>query len=540
MSANRAADISTLEKVERPVKRFLLLIEQPANRELLTNWLTRYYEVDLPTMARDALPDEEYDLCLIDAPMLIRYRQELQALRRKLHPVFFPVVFLTRKPEIETIAQELWQTIDEVIHVPIAQAELRARLELLLRTRQLSLESQRMTHLMVERQQLEAQLEQAQRMESIGFLVSGVAHDFNNLLTSIKSQVQRAYSQLSEEHPTTLILQQLEQRIEQATRLTRQLLSFARGRSLERTQINLNSLIDTIQLLVGSALGPNIKLQLKLSPEAPVIVGNAVQLEQVLMNLCLNARDAMPAGGMLTISTHLIEHHPLESSKLAADRYAQVKITDTGKGMDAQVLSHIFDPFFTTRSNGTGLGLAIVERIIKEHRGWIEADSIPEQGSTFTLSLPLQSSIPAQTEENFEQDKPTGLQLVYSTDTTTGTILIVEDDPDIQYLLGEILRGEGYTVLQANNGVDGLALCREHLGQKALIITDVMIPKMDINSFLAQSKNYWPSAQTLVMSGFTQVYLQQSGLLDQDQAFLQKPFDLDKLLTTVHSLLSKS
>ncbi|GLV57914.1 hypothetical protein KDH_47490 [Dictyobacter sp. S3.2.2.5] len=388
---------------------------------------------------------------------------------------------------------------------------------------------------------LQKQVQQAQKMESLGLLVSGLAHDFNNLLAGMMGYAQQGIKHASDRPELADYFRHIFTRAEQGARMTRQLLTFARGSRLEPIRIQPNDLITQTLGFLSTLLGPTIKIEFVPDPDIVDLYADPTQLEQMLMNLCINARDAMPHGGTLTIQTHSFQLHQSKQDARFTTQpgpYVQITITDTGEGMSPETLSRLFEPFFTTKGvgQGTGLGLAVVYGIIQQHHGFIEVTSQPGEGTCFALFLPVAEQIALEDTMLNEIEVPEKVMTAVKT-SGKATILVVEDDPDVQQVICDVLREDGYTLLVASDGEEGLQLFQEHSATICLIIADIMMPKMQGKEFQQQIRRRQPEAKMLVMSGYQQIQLQQKDMLDPYSDFLQKPFDLDVLLDKIHSLL---
>ncbi len=361
-----------------------------------------------------------------------------------------------------------------------------------------------------EKARLEAQLFHAQKMESIGRLAGGVAHDFNNLLTVINGYSGLLLGQLPPDAPSRPALEQIRKAGERAAHLTRQLLAFSRTQLLQPTNIELNSVLAGMQPMLARVLGDDIEFHLDLSPDTGHIRADLHQLEQVILNLAVNAKDAMPHGGCLAITT------------ANANATVRLTVTDTGTGMDDHVRPHIFEPFFTTKpaGKGTGLGLSMVEGIVLQSGGRIEVESQPGRGTTFTITLP-----------SVEPPSPEAVQ-PRATPAERGaeTILIVEDQADVRAFAAEALRSYGYGVLQAESASDALALCeRTHTD---LVLTDLAMPEMSGRELHARLAGLRPNLKVLLMSGYAAAAAE-----DSDLNFIQKPFTPQELAAKIRSVL---
>lgn len=387
-----------------------------------------------------------------------------------------------------------------------------------------------------EQKRLESQFLQAQKMESIGRLAGGVAHDFNNLLTAINGYAELAIQSLPEENPVVEDIQEIIQVSEQASKLTSQLLAFARKHKIEPQVIQLNSIIEMIDRLLHRLLGSNILLKIDLDQNLVYIKADPGQIEQIIVNMAVNARDAMPNGGSLTISTR---NTTIRSYELGSDhevppgRYAEIIISDTGTGMPQQVVEKIFEPFFTTKSpdKGSGLGLATSYGIIKQHNGHITVNSIEGKGTTFHIFLP--ETIERHSSHD-EAQQP--VELLHGTET----ILLAEDDDNIRNLSTRVLREYGYTVYTASDGVQALQLAKKHQNNTIdLLILDMVMPHISGHALLEEIQTIQPNSKILLISGYTHEALayQDYANLDLVAGFLQKPFSPSQLINTIRKVL---
>lgn len=382
---------------------------------------------------------------------------------------------------------------------------------------------------------LEEQLRQAQKMESIGRLAGGLAHDFNNLLTVIQGYCGLMQAQISNESPLLEDLKQIQRAGERATTLVRQLLAFSRKQVLAPTLLDLNSLVANLRKMLERLIGEDITLSTVLQPGLWTTIADPSQIEQVIMNLVVNARDAMPTGGKLTIETRnvLLDHNYLKSRLEApSGPCVMLVVTDTGCGMDADTQARIFEPFFTTKEagKGTGLGLATVYGIIKQSGGDIMVYSEPDQGTTFTIYLPT-------------SEPGTKVLAAAQADSVvrggTETILLVEDEERVRQLAQTVLQSKGYMVLEAGHGSEALFLFEQHQGPIDLLLTDVVMPQMSGRELAEQLKARQPQLKVLFMSGYTDDAVVRHGLLAAKVEYLAKPFALDTLVAKVREVLDK-
>jgi two-component system, cell cycle sensor histidine kinase and response regulator CckA len=384
-----------------------------------------------------------------------------------------------------------------------------------------------------ERRVLERQLRMAQKMEAIGRLSGGIAHDFNNLLGVIIGYSQVMKRSLGPSHSSYEHAEEIEKASQRAVSLTRQLLAFSRQQVLEPAILSLNALVSDMEKMLPRLIGEDIELSLHLDPALGQVKADQSQLEQVLMNLAVNARDAMPGNGKLTIRTANVEldaaytrQHPGSKPGL----YVMLAVTDTGIGMDPETQAHIFEPFFTTkeRDKGTGLGLATVYGVVKQSGGYIAVDSEPGKGASFSVFLPRVE----QTVVATEVSSPQMLSL-----RGTETILLVEDAEPLRKLAHMFLKDNGYRVLTAADGEDALQVARQHAAPIQLLLTDVVMPGIN-GRVLAERLGPWqPGMKVLYMSGYTDSFIAGHGVLEPGTHLLHKPFTDEVLIRKVRQVL---
>ena len=370
-----------------------------------------------------------------------------------------------------------------------------------------------------ERRKLEAQLRQAQKMEGIGQLAGGVAHDFNNLLTVINGRSQLSMNRFKVGDKTRNDLELIYKTGERAAALTRQLLAFSRQQVLEPIVLDLNAVAVDMDKLLRRLIREDIDLCTVLDPALKRVKADPGQIEQVIMNLVVNARDAMPDAGKLTIETanvELSEEYCRARTEVKPGHYAMLAISDTGHGMDAAVKARIFEPFFTTKpqGKGTGLGLATVFGVVKQSNGHIEVYSEVAKGTTFKVYLPQTEEKPAAIATESELAVHDGREV----------ILVVEDEEGVRELVRDLLEMNGYTVLLANNGKDALQVCQKHAGAINLLVTDVVMPEMGGPELVERMKIQHPETKVLFTSGYTDHAIVRNGSLEVGVAFIQKPF----------------
>ncbi|MEN3330829.1 MAG: hypothetical protein V7641_194 [Blastocatellia bacterium] len=379
--------------------------------------------------------------------------------------------------------------------------------------------------------QRDEQLRQAQKMEAVGRLAGGVAHDFNNLLTAIIGYAQLTQARLEPASTLRNDITEIIKAGQRAAALTGQLLAFSRKQVIQPKVIDLNALIADVQNLLGRLIGEDIELLAQPDTELGRIKADPGQIEQVVMNLAINARDAMPTGGRLTIATGNVTLAEGGPNTPAGD-YCMLAVSDTGCGMDRQTLSHIFEPFFTTKEQGkgTGLGLSTVYGIISQSGGSIQVESDPGRGTTFKVYLPR---VVAADEE--ARPAQAGGEAV----AVTGTILLVEDETVVRQLVRSVLQMEGFHVIEATNGVEALTTVQQYAGQIDLLLTDVVMPRMGGRELAEHMRQLRPATKALFMSGYTDDAIVHHGVLDDGLAFIQKPFAPAALICKVRELLEE-
>jgi PAS domain S-box-containing protein len=387
-----------------------------------------------------------------------------------------------------------------------------------------------------EQKSMQEQLLQAQKMESVGRLAGGVAHDFNNLLTVINGYSNLLLSGLPEGDPRRESVGEIHRAGERAAALTQQLLAFSRRQTLQPKLLNLNTIVAETERMLQRVIGEDVRLVTVLGPGLGQVKADAGQIGQVLMNLAVNARDAMPNGGCLTVET---ANEDLDASGAASHpdfrpgRFVRLSVSDTGLGMDEETRRHLFEPFYTTKPHGrgTGLGLSSVYGIVQQSGGWIWVQSRPMEGAAFHIHFPrvdaalqVASAVPAEHRESAGH----------------GTILVVEDQENVRRLTASVLESFGYCVLKAANGQEALALTASYAGPIHLLLTDVVMPGLSGTELAGQVANLRPGIRVLFMSGYTDTVIAQHGIVRQGKVFLQKPFTPLALAARVRELLAKN
>ncbi len=387
-----------------------------------------------------------------------------------------------------------------------------------------------------ERSRLEVQLRQAQKMEAVGQLSGGIAHDFNNLLGVILGYSDILEMQLDPNGKLYKSAEQIKKAGQRAASLTRQLLAFSRQQVLEPTVLGLNTIVVDTEKMLRRLIGENIELRVVLDPELGRARADQGQIEQIIVNLAVNARDAMPRGGILTIETANIEaddSYVSEHPPMSAGSFILLSVTDTGVGMDRETQAHIFEPFFTTkeRGKGTGLGLATVYGVVKQSDGFVWVHSEPGQGTAFEILLP-----------RVEESVRTVFQDTRSGGSWRGseTVLLVEDEESLRKLILSMLSENGYAVLEAANAIQAMEIARQVQGKIDLLLTDVVMPGMNGSELADQLVSLYPGIKTLYMSGYTEFAVPLSNIVRQERSLLQKPFTQQSLLRKLREVLENS
>ncbi|MEP0846861.1 MAG: PAS domain S-box protein [Phycisphaerae bacterium] len=386
-----------------------------------------------------------------------------------------------------------------------------------------------------ERKQLEQQLSHSQKMEGIGRLAGGIAHDFNNLLTAIIGYAEMTQLSLPADHSLRQNLQQIQRAAQRAGELTRHLLAFARRQIIEPRVINVNELVVEMEMMLRRLIGEHITLTTQLAPDAWPVEVDPGQLEQIIVNLAVNARDAMPAGGRLTIQTGnapQLERSADLPVELPPGDYLRITVADTGIGMTAETLAHVFEPFYTTKEAGvgTGLGLATAYGIVRQARGTIAVSSEPNAGATFQIYLP----------RAYERPREHHAPQPAANDVRGGeTVLVVEDEPLVRQVAEQALRTRGYSVLVADSGPDALRLAQDPSNTIDLVLCDVVLPGMRAREFIDALQRLRPGVRVLYMSGYTDDELLLQSGFQTPTAILPKPFTPNTLARRVREMLGE-
>jgi len=359
-----------------------------------------------------------------------------------------------------------------------------------------------------------------------------VAHDFNNLLMVISGYAEVMLAELEPENVLREKALAIQQASDRATTLTRQLLAFSRKQLLELKVVDVNAIVADMERLLRPLIGENVEFITSLTPEAAHTRADAGQLEQVLMNLVVNAKDAMSAGGTLTIQTEKIvvdENHHRGPTFIRPGHYVMLSVSDTGMGMDKETQSRIFEPFFTTKEKGkgTGLGLSTVYGIVKQTGGYVMVQSEAGRGATFQIYLPRVDGVAEKH----------SVPVPHAALGGNETVLLVEDEESVRQLVRETLASKGYEVMEAENGEDGVAIAARHNGKIDLVITDVVMPGMGGRELVKQLAQTRPETKVLYLSGYTEDAIVSEGTIESGAAFLQKPFTLQNLSRKVREVL---
>ena len=382
---------------------------------------------------------------------------------------------------------------------------------------------------------LEDQFRQAQKMEAVGRLAGGVAHDFNNLITVIRGYAEVLLGSAQTSDPATSKVESIYEAANKAASLTRQLLAFSRKQLLELKSVDVNGIVNDLERLLRPLVGENIEWVTQLAPFLNCTRADPSQIEQVLMNLVVNAKDAMPRGRRITVETANVtlgDDIRRRYSYVRPGQYVMLSVSDTGQGMDAHTRERVFEPFFTTKEQGkgTGLGLSTVYGIIKQTGGYIFAESELGQGSTFRIYLP-------RVEETVDAVAPPAKTAPVSAEGSE-TILLVEDEESVRQLVREVLQSKGYKVLEADRGDTALRIAAAHAGRIDLLISDIVLPGMAGQELGKQLLANNPVTKVLYLSGYTEEAVVHQGMLDAGAAFLQKPFMLQALARKVRDVLN--
>jgi len=385
------------------------------------------------------------------------------------------------------------------------------------------------------RKLLEQQLVQAKKMEGLGTLAGGIAHDFNNILTIILGYTTQLEKRAAHPEQIPGAVKVIKDAVERGAALVQQLLTSARQVEAHFASLDLNALVRELERMLQATFPKMINFNLNLKPDFPLVTADRSQIHQVLLNLCVNARDAMPNGGTITVETALTPGEELRQYFTGADakRYGTIHIRDTGMGMTPEVKAHIFEPFFTTkeRAKGTGLGLSVVYGVVNNHRGFVQVESEPNVGTTFSVHLPVLHS----------EDQTPGLYREFPIHPREPqTILLVEDEEMLRDLGVEVLQGEGYRVLAAKDGLEAIEIFAANRDGIGLVVCDLGLPKLGGRDVFMKMREIKPSVRAIVASGYLEPSVRseilKAGVIDT----IQKPYDLYELIEKIHGVIGKA
>jgi len=386
---------------------------------------------------------------------------------------------------------------------------------------------------LTERKKFEDQLRQAQKMESIGTLAGGVAHDFNNILSIILSYTSLLEQEKSQPEKLEHTLEVIKKAVHRGASIVRQILTFARKTDVTLESLGANEVITDIARMLAETFPESITFSLRLDPTLPAVVADRTQLQQALLNLCVNARDAMPNGGSLTVTTATVAQSALRERfpNAREESYVCIKVADTGLGMDELTRRHIFEPFFTTKEpgKGTGLGLAVVYGVVENHHGFIDVESSPGRGTTFSLFFPARTvDASVSTAAPAEKKEPVG---------GNETILFVEDEATLMNLVKSYLESRGYSVLAAGDGADAVELYKKHKDDIAVVVTDMGLPKMGGVDVFHRLREIRPAVKVILVSGYLDPALKNDMLTAGAKGFVQKPYALGDMLRKLREVI---
>ena len=385
-----------------------------------------------------------------------------------------------------------------------------------------------------ERARAEDHERQAHKMEAVAKLAGGIAYDFNNLLTIIVGRSELVLSRLSRDDSTRRNVELIQKTADRAASLTRQLLAFSRRQLLAPKVVDLNVLLSAMEPMLRRLIGGHIELEVLPGARLGRVTVDPGQVEQIVMNLAVNARDAMTEGGRVVIETGDIELDEAYARRNPGARpgpYVMLSVADNGSGMDSETRAHVFEPFFTTKElgKGTGLGLSTVYGMVKQSNGYIAVESEPGEGSAFRIYFPRVSDTPAPTVDSAHATE--------GSMAGTETILLVEDEAGVRELVAETLHGHGYHVIEAPHGGQALELCEQYDGKIDLMLTDVVMPQMSGRELADRARPLRPDMKVMFVSGYTDISVVHHGILDAHAAFLPKPFTPDGLARKVREIL---
>ena len=519
----------------RPL-RVLILEDCEDDAELLLRELKRqnyepdYIRVDTAKGMNDALDRETWSLIISDYSMpQFTAMQALDILKRRTLDLPFVIVSGTIGEETAAIAMK------SGAHDFLTKGKL-SRLGAAVE-RELRDAEDRRQHKKAEEalRKSEEQLRQSQKVEAIGRLAGGIAHDFNNLLTIINGYTELLLARLPPQDRTSRDINEIRKAGMRAASLTRQLLAFSRKQILEPKVLDMNAIVVELEKMLRRLIGEDVRLTIVQAPGLRRIKADPGQIEQVIMILVVNARDAMPQGGNLTLETANVDLDEAYAGRHVGVRsgaYILLAVSDTGSGIDKESMSHIFEPFYTTKGpgKGTGLGLSTVYGIVKQSGGNVWAYSEPGRGTTFKIYLP-------QAEGTVDRQSRDGQRAGIARGSET--LLLVEDQKELRELVREMLEMNGYTVVAAGDGLEALEICQRHEGRIDLMLSDVVMPQMGGRELAQRLATLRPEMKVLYMSGYTSNAIVHHGILDPGTMLLQKPFTPDGLARKVREVLDQ-
>jgi two-component system, cell cycle sensor histidine kinase and response regulator CckA len=522
----------------------LLVDDEPDEREILAAFLEgvpcQVQQVADGESALSVVAKGPPDLILLDLVLPgVAGDEVVRQVRSDPHTATIPIVLVTGLGDRSTRVRSLEAGADEFLTKPVDRAELVTRVRTLLRLKRLrddhQAEAVQQTEALsaTERCRLEGQLRQAQKMEAIGRLAGGVAHDFNNLLTAINGYSEMLLADLASDDPRRAHVEEIARAGERGAELTQQLRIFSRKEVVTPEVLDLNAIVSDTERLLRRLIGEDVRLTTLLTQDLWRIRADPGQLQQVLLNLAVNARDAMPQGGQILIETAnltLDVPAPHTYGTAPPGDYVMLAVSDTGCGMDDETLSHIFEPFFTTKeaNKGTGLGLSTVYGIVQQSEGHIWVGTEPGHGTAFRIYLPRAT-------DTATTPVPPAAPAVVAPGTET--VLLVEDDEQVRGLMATALQASGYTVLEASQGDEAVQLAARHGGPIHLLVTDVVLPGLGGREVARAVAAHHQDLAVLYVSGYTDRAALQDDVPDWDSALLQKPFTPLALARKVRQVL---
>jgi two-component system, cell cycle sensor histidine kinase and response regulator CckA len=518
-----AARSTALQAATAHYQQFLRqVIDTNPNAIFVKDWEGRYLLANVATAELFGTTvenligkrDADFNLRSEEVERILQYDREVMTTQRA---AFIPEESLTNGNNAET---RWFQTVK----VPLLSADGKSQQLLGVATE------------ITQRKQLEDQFRQAHKMEAVGRLAGGVAHDFNNVLTIIRAQTEFLLADLPSDDLRRSDVLEIQSAADRAAAFTRQLLAFSRRQLLQPEVLDLNSVITGMEMMIRRLVGEDVVVLSKLRRDLPRVWADPCQLQQVLMNLAVNARDAMPNGGSLLIETGLVEldeHYPKQHPSAKPGIHIVLAVTDTGCGMDQATRSRIFEPFFTTKEpgKGTGLGLSTVYGIVKQSGGHIWVYSEVGRGTTFKLYFP-----PHHGAEQVRQPEPILRPMVGS----AATILLVEDEPPVRSTVRRLLERHGYQVLEASNGHDALSLIAARCSEIQLVVSDMVMPGMGGMELASRLRTISPKIPVLLMTGYTEEAIARTGHRRHDELIIEKPFSQHTMLEKVRGALAST